>query len=486
MTSSAYSQSPGKGHAHRFATDWSRLLWPVGLTGSVALGLLVGRGSRSLGLLVVSAVCAGAAMLVIKDRLLPALLLWVPLSVAAYPWLRIPREEPLLTFDRGWISVMVGAMLLATILGERAPATSSATRLLAVALGCMVVAFALRIVLATLEGDPSYARTLWVDAVLLPAGLFFLARRTVRDARACRRLTGALTIAGAGLGLVGIAQHIWGFELASLSGGQARYDATIELVRISGPYNIPEVFALSLTLCFAATLHWMQAGRAVAFMLGGIAAALEMAAIGLTLFRAAWLACVVIAVATLTTRRDRSARTVGLVTLGGILLVGLHLFGSIDVVSERLNESDNVYGRLATYRQGWEIFRGAPLVGVGVDQFTAGQELVADVVVNGTRAVETAHSTYVSILAEQGLLGFVPLLGFSFATWRLLRRLRRHVSEREELLALGAFRGAVLAYLILSLTLTMWPYGTSNAFLFVLVGAAAGRLESLDGNIPSP
>jgi O-antigen ligase len=451
-------------------------MWPAVLIGSLFLGLVASRGIGLLTLSVLAAACAAVLVLLMQDHLRLALLAWIPLGVLAFPWVRIPRGQAVITFDRAWI----GAVVLTALLTRRPRNRTSRSQVVAFALGCLVLAFAIRIaVTVTTVGDAFSARTAWVDAVLLPTGLFVVTRRLVTDAAAYRQFASVFTVAGAMLALLGIAQHLWGFELASLSGGLPRYDASVGLVRISGPYTTPEVFGLNLTICFAATLYWLQARRGISCMIGGVIAALEVVAVGLTLFRAAWIACALVIIATVTARSAKGSRTVGIATVVSMLLIGLHLSGSVGVISERLSNSSNVYGRFATYQQGLAIFRTKPLMGIGVNQFTVGQELVAEVTVSGIRAVETAHSTFVSILAEQGLLGFVPLMLLTVAIWRLLRGLHARVTTPEDLLAVGAFRGATLAYLVMSLTLTMWPYGSSNAFFLMVLGAAAGRADAL-------
>jgi O-Antigen ligase len=376
-------------------------------------------------------------------------------------------------------------MVLSAMLVGRPAITSARSRPIAIAVGCLASAFALRIGLSFVTvGNSSGALGVWVDAILLPAGLFLVARRSTTDARKWRAFASAFAAAGMLLAVVGIAERIWGFELASLSGGLPRYDASVGTVRISGPYTSPEVFALSLLICFAITLYWMQVQRGAAYVAGLCIALLEATAIGLTLFRAAWIAAILILVITVSARPHRSARTVGIAVIGSIIALVLHLFGNVGVLSERLDDSNNIYGRLATYQQGWTIFRSAPLIGVGVNQFVVGQDKVSSVSVGGTAAVKTAHSTFVSVLAEQGLVGFLPLLIFSFCVWHLLHDLRGRSTNREELLALGAFRGGTIAYLVMSFTLTMWPYGSSNAFFFALLGAAAGRAVGPDVRKP--
>jgi O-antigen ligase len=450
------------------------LLWPGGVLGALLLGVVASQG---IGLPTLLALAAGGAfvlVLLMREHLRLALLAWIPLGALAYPWVRFPREQPVVTFDRLWIP----SLLLATVLAGRRSGGAPQARAVAVALGWLVVAITTRIALGIALGEDLLVRSAWVDGLLLPAGLFMAARRLLNDTAACRQLAVACTVAGAVLAVTGIAQRIWGFELASLSGGAPRYDSFVQLVRVSGPYSTPEVYGLSLSICFAATVYWLQARRGLARALGVVVAGLEVAAIGLTLFRAAWIACALILVATVTVRRERSARLVGLTAIGALLIVGSQLAGNVDVLSERLSDSSNIYGRFATYQQGLEIFRTAPLTGIGVNRFAVAQEQVSAVAVGGIRAVETAHSTYVNVLAEQGLLGFLPLLALTVAVWVLLRSLRSRMADPEDQLALGAFCGASLAYLVMSLTLTMWPYGSSNAFFLIFLGAAAGRADA--------
>lgn len=452
-----------------------RLVWFVALACPLLLGWLVGHEGAAFGAVLLVMACVAVLALVFQRLLLPALLLWIPLSVVAFPWVRIPQEQPLVTFDRVW----VGAGVLALVLARPSATPTPRSRPLSIALGCLALAFMARIALTILTvGDTAGLRAVLLDVVLLSVGLFFVARRVVTSPRRFRLLAGSFTIAGTVLALIGIAERIWGFELASLSGGVPRYDTFVRMTRVSGPYSIPEVFALNLSICLAATLYWMQARRGAAYLVGGAAALLEAVAIGLTLFRAAWLACILVILATVVTRRTLSSRVVGAAVVVSTVLLGLYLFGGAGVVSERLGDSRNVYGRFGAYQEGWQLFRGAPLIGVGVNQFTLARGQVSEVTVNGVDSVNTPHSTYVSVLAEQGLLGFSALVAVSITTALFLHDLRRRSSDRDDFLALGALRGGAAAYLVMSLTLTIWPHGTSNAFFLVLLGAAAGRAEA--------
>jgi O-antigen ligase len=323
----------------------------------------------------------------------------------------------------------------------------------------------------------------WVDAIVLPAILFVACERyCLHGADRLRRLTGSLMIAGGVLGAIGIAERIGGFELASLTGGSVRFDANIDTTRISGPYPAPEPYALSLVICFAATLYWIlsrRRGRGYVWAL--VLAGLQVAGIGLALFRAGWIAAILVVISALGFRPGSVGRAfaVTAITLTIVFAAFLQLQGQ-KTIATRLHSIDTVYERLATYKQGITIFGSAPVFGVGVNQYqvvalTRQPEFVA-----GLPSVKWPHSSYIGLLAEQGVVGFLPLLVLTYAVWRVIASLRAaSLWNRTAMLLLGTVAGAVLAYLIMSLTLTMLPYEASNTFFAAFLGAACGRLDSL-------
>jgi len=150
----------------------------------------------------------------------------------------------------------------------------------------------------------------------------------------------------------------------------------------------------------------------------------------------------------------------------------------------RLKERNNIYGRLATYEQGLEIFRASPLFGVGVDNYSVASQERAPVFVHNIQSIDFPHNSYVAVLAEQGLVGFVPLLLLTFAVWRLIRALRRKALSDDLRVLVAVLSGAALGYLLMSLTLMMLVFSPSNLFFASLLGVAAGRLDSLKTDQP--
>ena len=433
--------------------------------------------SELTALVVISLALATLLLLLFGDLAFPALVTWVVVAPLAFAFARFPSQHPILTFDRAWIAGLAAALLLSV--PDRAPSiTAPASRAVAVALACVVVTFGLRSL--TTKGPQTI--TVWIDAAVLPAVVFLVTRRVASTLARCRSLLAALTASGAVLGALGVAQKILGFELASRAGGEPRFDSLVGQVRPSGPYAVPEVFAVVLLVCLAATLCWTAIQGPAAYPLGLVVAALEVVALGTTLFRAAWLAALAVVVIVIGFRPRRPARALAATAAVGIgVVVVLAQLDSSPTVSKRLDDRTAVHGRMATYDVALDLFGEAPLFGIGVDRFEAASPQRARAYVDGVASLDHPHSSYLSVLTEQGIFGFVPFLGATVAGWWVLHRLRRQATSRDEAFLAAAVTAGAFAYWFLSLTLDLFPYGPSNAFLALLLGMAAARLDARAG-----
>jgi O-antigen ligase len=467
--------------AVRVAVPWFAVI----LIGVISGAVVSGRANTALGqkpALLVLGILVGCAFLGTFLYLgSSAILIWPVAATGGY-LLQIPRNDAILTFDRVWI----GGLLAYIALNPRRIPRTAATRLLSFALLWLVVSFGLRSASTSL--NLAGPLRIWVDAIVLPTILFVACERyCLLGADRLRRLAGSLMIAGGVLGAIGIAERIAGFELATLTGGSVRFDAAVDATRISGPYPAPEPYVLSLAICLAATLYWMltsKRGSRLGWPL--ILSGLQVTAIALALFRAGWIAAILVLFASVAYRPGRYGRTFGLTGLVAVLaLAATTQLERNKTVATRVNNTENVKGRLATYKEGLEIFRSAPVFGIGVAAYTDVAEARPPAEVGGAQAVPYPHSSYVGVLAEQGAVGFFPLLLLSYAVWRLLAALRAvSFRNREAAVLLATVTGAVLAYLIMSLTLTMLPYEASNTFFAAFLGAASGRLDSLVREAP--
>lgn len=402
-----------------------------------------------------------------------ALLAWGPLSAASFPFLRI-GDPAWMTFDRVWI-VAIGLWTLWDLRGvdRRARAADAVVLIAAI----FVVSFGIRVALT--PEDRLTEIKVWFDAIVLPVILLVAGRQLITGGREWRLLVISLAISGAVLSLIGWAEFAFEFELASCSGGAPLFDDEIGMVRVSGPYPATEMFALALLVCYAATLCWRRLSGAGLLSAPTAIAVLQLSALVITFYRAAWIAAVLVtALAFAHPLRARPRLGVVLAIVATLLLLGFGL-ARIDAVSNRVTNSRNVVGRLATWGQDVNVFATSPVIGVGVERFQASTTNETEVVISNIQSRDHPHSSYLGLLAEQGVVGFLPFLALTAAVWWLIRALRKVGESEEDRAVWSCLLGAAVAYLLMSLTLTMLPYGPSNAFFALLVGAAAAQLDRL-------
>jgi len=139
----------------------------------------------------------------------------------------------------------------------------------------------------------------------------------------------------------------------------------------------------------------------------------------LTASRGATLATVVaLTIVPLTQARLGGRQRVALL-LTVILLIGGVLYFVPETSWERLStmpaefEQGTFTGRTIIWRAGWEIFRAHPFVGIGANAFRllVSRELQEPIRMGEADPAPPAHNTFLSVLVEQGVLGFVVFCG---------------------------------------------------------------------------
>ena len=438
--------------------------------GASATGLAQARLGTKPALLLMGGIAAGGLLSIFARARHQVLLAWPVLTGALFPFVLVPKTNPVVTFDRIWVLGMVAAIAAAGAVAHRPPARVAFSRaLLAFTIVWGVESF--------FAPQQNFALSSWIDALVLPYILFNTTRLYGRSEERRSQIAAAVMLGGIVLAGIGIAESLFGFELATRTGGALRVESELETVRISGPYPVPEPYALSLLMTFAATLYWTQLRAPRRYVVGGSAAVIQLVAIGLTLFRAAWIGAALVAFMAIGVRRGRWPRAVyvGAIMTTVLLSVFSHVKQNAGL-SERVNNTGNIYGRLATYKQGLKLFTSHPLSGVGITQYHQAAVDAPPQFVNNVESITFAHSSFILVLAEQGLLGMVPFALLGFFTWRLVRALRRSRAPDVVILA-PASAGAALAYLIMSATLTMITYGSSNSFFAMILGLVAGSLD---------
>jgi O-antigen ligase len=440
-------------------------------------GWAVTQHSKMLELLPMAA-AVPAVILVFAEIGLTALWLWAPLAVISYPLAGSPDHN--LNFSRVWIVGLLA--LLLTLPRARTSARTSSRLTFALVLLATVVGVRTATTPGT-QGDYAYGFRIWVESLVLPTMLFAVVRRAVAvKAEAAERTVLALVIAGLLLALAGLAEKLVGIRLNTI-----RFDPAIGTVRLAGPYEAPEPYGLALVLCMAAALLWLQMRRRgrTARVAGVMIVALELVMVFFTFFRVAWFSAIVVLVASLALRPNRTGLALGRIAVVA-LVVGL-VFVELDqvsAISTRVRNTQNIFVRLGAWEQGIEIFKRSPVFGVGTNQYTVVASQLTDTSIGGATSVPYPHSSFVLVLAEDGVVGVAALVFACCAVYALLRSIKRHAHTYADRVLVATLTGAAVAYLSFSVTLAMLPFGPSNQFFAMLLGIGAGMLDRASGAMP--
>lgn len=149
---------------------------------------------------------------------------------------------------------------------------------------------------------------------------------------------------------------------------------------------------------------------------------------------------------------------------------------SLESVTRIVTIDDTVTsdGRLELWSVAWRMWQEHPVLGVGIGQYRA----VADQYIFGGVS-NIAHNTYLSFLAETGLVGFVVFVSLPLATFVRVVRSRRRGNIFAPLLALGLAAVAVQAFTLnLENSRALWALVGISAALCDVAARNESRQES--------
>jgi putative inorganic carbon (hco3(-)) transporter len=379
--------------------------------------------------------------------------------------------------------LVAGALLAAVVL--RPDARSFAPSPVAVlGIGGYV---AITVLSVTWAGDA----TLAVDATVLllkDVAVALLVAGVVRRTGALRSLCWAVVAAMTLVAAITVWQAATG-TYGHAYGGLAISDVGMIVMdhdswRQTGTFGDANFFAQGLVVGVAFALARLRYERDVVLRsAAAVAIGLLSTAVVLTYSRGGALVLVVLLVGTgLVLWRPRPRKLVaGAVLLLVVATVALPEGYSerLGVVSESVTDASapgadvSVRGRVSEVRAGLLMFRDRPLLGVGAGNYPARyQEYARGLGLDPRREPRAAHSLYVEVLAETGVLGavtFAGLLLLAFArlgVWPFARDAdRRRTDPRSREAGLAA---AMLAFLLTSVLL----HGSFLRILWLLLALA--------------
>jgi putative inorganic carbon (hco3(-)) transporter len=177
----------------------------------------------------------------------------------------------------------------------------------------------------------------------------------------------------------------------------------------------------------------------------------------------------------------KNGKRLATVAMAGILLLGI-VFVLPEGMREKFRSAEDptkdqtANNRLLLWKAGWRMFKDAPILGVGPANFPmVRSEHYATPDLPAAQTVP--HSTYIEVLSQFGILGSVSLLGLWFSIFRLNRKTRKLMAERDP-----EYRRSMEYSLATGLDLALIGFLGSGAFvavftyphIWVLAGLTAG------------
>jgi putative inorganic carbon (hco3(-)) transporter len=294
------------------------------------------------------------------------------------------------------------------------------------------------------------------------AGLYFMVLQVVRGERARADRLIDVVIAGAAISAaMGLNQFVSGEQHLA-----------------SGPVADPNDFAFLLASVIPLVVYRLMSPRRRLFAV--TAGAVLGLAVLASLSRGAVVGLAVAGMWVLLSGRVRM-RWVAIAAAAAVVLavVGLQTWGSeLDPALEGKTAiaQENVDSRLTMWAVAMDQFRESPLLGVGPGNYSLryaehGLPVLGGQVFTGV----TTHNTYLNILAELGLPGFLLFLAFVVHSWRLMTRPTDDPREK-------AYRTAVTAAYVVALSGAMFLTQQHFAPLWMLpaLGALAAPVGRTD------
>lgn len=401
------------------------------------------------------------------------LLVWALLFPLGYHFLVFPQDQALITADR-----ILVALLIATALFARSERYSPLAPPLFKSAVCWAIFLLGAAVMIPTVRSPLSSLHIFFDAFVLPALLAWYVLRYFNVRKQLPILHAFTCVMNIYVAAIAMAEVILQQDLLPVTGGGLYLagdymgSATQILIRPNGPFSSDNSLALVglISVFLLVFLRKVLAQKMPGWQrfLHRIGLAAALIATSLPLFRSVFLAlAAAVLIDAVYERGRRRIANIGFLLLFvfGFLLLKL----SLPEVFEERTDPEHFYGRIAENQQALALFADHPFTGVGLNNFgDAAQNSKYVTSYQGYESIDSPHSNLGAVLAETGILGFLPFVASQvflvWAFWRLLRR-----QSDESTLVWKTFLCVFIGWWVNGLALTIVYSGDSNMwYLFVL------------------
>lgn len=430
------------------------------------LGWQLGRAlTTSSSDLVAALILMGVCILITLKHPLEGLLLAFvlhPFVTFIYLYIKLPGV-PALTIGRAAVLIVFALILARGATRQRPflPLTWMDVFMLLSVTGLSI---------AALRSDSGRSYLQWVgDMYLVPYLIYYIMKYLVAGRPALKQVIWTVAIIGAYCGAYGIYTQTTGNVLfvGADFDGYVWYSQSLRIMR--GLLDSPHTFGLVFSLAIPIQFYLLIKARTLnTRILTALMLAVTMGGVFLTYKRTAWIATVSsLLIIQFFFPRFRRLFLVLAALAAGIMLLYSNEINDSTVATERVGDNtDTLNGRTGLWEVAWKGWQQEPILGYGLGQFVA------------RSSVKVIESTYLWLLVDSGLVGFIPfVLVFILLLKNSIRVYRaRAPSIFVEPDMVAVFWGSFAAYLISFSTVVMnheLPY----MLFFLLAGAVVGSQE---------
>jgi O-antigen ligase len=320
-----------------------------------------------------------------------------------------------------------------------------------------------------LDGD--WALTKIIRGYAFPFVAYFMVRRAARTAKDLHAFVVGLACVAAYFVLTGIAET---FAIRALVIPQFILNSELGVHpgRARGIFLNASLYGLAVATALPLLVWLYFSDRAPRRYLWPIIALLSAIPLINTLQRAAWLSVIVSVGATVLAWPKRRMFLTGALVFAALCGFWLGSEELMQRVEAKLQRQSTIDYRLMHIERGLAMFRDNPMFGVGMNRYGAEVQAYSQ---SRTELTAHAHNTWITLLAELGLIGlFAYTLPFGFVLSKSIMLYWRLPQYRA---FLGILAGVTLAFIVMSISIELRSNLYSNALLFALWGMTLGRIQ---------
>jgi len=446
----------------------------LGLVSLLAIAILLPMSPTPVGI----AILGGWIMLIwvaisfIRGHFDYVVLVWVTVFPYCYYFFSYPAERAIFTIDRAFILLLAIELFFLSRRTGAAPLTRD------VRISACFWSLYLLVCFRSLAGHPVFdvlsSYRLLLDGMLMPALLGLYAIRLFPITRNLTRLHACFCVLMLGIAVVCGTELVSGKNLLPWPGAVETWVNTndAKILRVDGPFENSSVLSVVGVLGFFFIIYSRRliggSLTSTQQLLHGIGVLASLASALMPMNRGLIIAVLVCASIDYFAKVPLISRTTWTCLFIALLFVAVvaKLFYP-GVFEDRVTRGENFYQRIAQDMQTSEVIRDHPLMGVGFNLYPAtvtGDPRYA-VQWRGLEAMNVPHNSLLSVLAEEGIVGFLLYAGgqlyFIRAMWRM-RKVNR--------LGWQVFLYCILVYIVLGFDVGIAYYSDLNLFYMFVLG----------------